>query len=116
MNLGLLEMLRVDEAIVKELQCLDTDVPEASGCVRFLQIGGDQPSTARLRAALEFIYAGQEEGYEGFFWGALDWIPGLFHVKIADAHGTLLNHFGKPNSGSIQLPWFFKTHIWINCP
>jgi len=84
----------VDETIVKELR-LDTDVPEASGRVRFL--GGDQLSIARLRA-LEFIRAGQEGGYEGFFWGA--WIPGLFHAKIADAHGTLLNHFGKPDSGS----------------
>jgi len=84
----------VNEAIVKELR-LDTEVPGASGRVRFL--GGDQLSIARLRA-LEFIRAGQEDEYEGFFWGA--WIPGLFHAKIADAHGTLLNHFGKPDSGS----------------
>jgi len=84
----------VDQAIIKELH-LDTDIPEAAERVRFL--GGDQLSLARLRA-LEFIHAGQEEGYEGFFWGA--WIPGLFHAKIADAHGTLLNHFGRPDSGS----------------
>lgn len=56
---------------------------------------------ARLRA-LEFIRAGQEAGYEGFFWGA--WIPGLFHAKIADIHGTLLTHFGKPELAS-QSPW-----------
>ena len=87
----------VDEAIVKELG-LDS-VPEAADRVRFL--GGDQLSLARLRA-LEFIRGGQEDGYEGFFWGV--WIPGLFHAKIADAHGTLLNHFGKPESAA-QSPW-----------
>jgi hypothetical protein len=31
------------------------------------------------------------------FWGV--WIPGLFHTKIADTHGTLLTHMGKPNTG-----------------
>lgn len=87
----------VDQAIVNELR-LD-GVPGAADRVRFL--GGDQLSLARLRA-LEFIRAGQEEGYEGFFWGA--WIPGLFHAKIADTHGTLLNHFGKPESAA-QSPW-----------
>lgn len=83
----------VDEAVRKELH-LD-DVPGASERVRF--VGGDQLSIARLRA-LELIRSGQEEGYEGYFWGV--WIPGLFHAKIADAHGTLLNHLGKPDSGA----------------
>ncbi|KAF8162231.1 hypothetical protein BJ912DRAFT_1098508 [Pholiota molesta] len=83
----------VDEVIMKELG-LDK-LPVTSDRVRFL--GGDQLSIARLRA-LEFVRAGQEQGYEGFFWGA--WIPGLFHAKIADAHGTLLTHFGKPDSGA----------------
>jgi len=97
----------VNEAIVKEL-CLDTEVPEAFGCVRFL--GGDQLSIARLRA-LEFIWAGQEEEHEGYVWGA--WIPGLFRAKIADAHGTLVNHFGTPgsssrNTGSLA---FQNTHL-----
>ena len=71
----------VDEAIVKEL-ALDS-VPGAADRVRFLR--GDQLTLARLWA-LEFIRGGQEDGYEGFFWGV--WIPGLFHAKIADAHGT----------------------------
>ena len=87
----------VDEAIVKELR-LDK-VQEAAERVRFL--AGDQLSIARLRA-LEFIRAGQEEGYQGFFWGA--WIPGLFHAKIADALGTLLTHFGQPDTIS-QNSW-----------
>ena len=36
---------KIDEVIVKKL-FLDTDVPEASGCVRFL--GGDKFSIAQL--------------------------------------------------------------------
>jgi hypothetical protein len=96
----------VDQAIVSELQ-LD-DVPESKDRVRFL--AGDQLSLARLRS-LEVIRAGQEGGYHGFFWGA--WIAGLFHAKIADAHGTLLTHFGLPNTGE-QNPgslWFHNTRL-----
>ena len=96
----------VDQAIVSELQ-LD-DVPEFKDRVRFL--AGDQLSLARLRS-LEVIRAGQDGEYHGFFWGA--WIPGLFHAKIADAHGTLLTHFGLPNSGE-QNPgslWFHNTRL-----
>lgn len=85
----------VDEAVTKELQLDKEHIPEVSERVRF--IAGDQLSIARLRA-LEFIRAGQEEGYHGYFWGV--WIPGLFHAKIADAHGTLLNHLGRSDSGS----------------
>lgn len=60
-------------------------------------VGGDQLTVARMRA-LEYIQAGQEHGYKGYFWGA--WMPGLFHAKIADAHGTLLNHLRKPDRGA----------------
>lgn len=80
-----------DEAFVKELRLEEKNLTER---VRF--VAGDQLSIARLRA-LEFIRGGQEEDYEGYFWGV--WMPGLFHAKIADAHGTLLNHLGKPESG-----------------
>ena len=96
----------VDEAIVNELQL--NDIPDSKDRVRFL--AGDQLSLARLRS-LEVIRAGQEGGYHGFFWGA--WIAGLFHAKIADAHGTLLTHFGLPNSGE-QNPgslWFHNTRL-----
>jgi hypothetical protein len=54
-------------------------------------------SIARLRA-LETIRAGHETGRNTMFWGV--WIPGLFHTKIADTHGTLLTHMGEPNTGS----------------
>jgi hypothetical protein len=98
--------MEVDEAIVKELK-LDS-LPEAESHVCFL--AGDQLSIARLQA-LEIIRASQESGYSGYFWGA--WIPGLFHTKIADAHGTLLTHFGKLNTGSQNpgLLWFHNTRL-----
>ena len=91
----------VDQAIVKELALDSHGVSESGAADRVRFLGGDQLSLARLRA-LEFIRAGQEDGYEGFFWGV--WIPGLFHAKISDARGTLLNHFGKPESAA-QSPW-----------
>ncbi|EDR07951.1 uncharacterized protein LACBIDRAFT_327131 [Laccaria bicolor S238N-H82] len=50
---------------------------------------------------------GQEEDYEEIFWGA--WIPGLFHEKIADAHGTLFTHFGQPATIS-QNAWMLGFH------
>jgi hypothetical protein len=99
-----LPSLNIDESsivgnaeVVKAVAAeLDQDQnPEAAGRVKFF--GGDQLSIARLRA-LEYIRAGQEEGSEGYFWGV--WIPGLFHSKIADTLGTLLNHFGLPDSGT----------------
>ncbi|KAJ7599782.1 hypothetical protein C8J56DRAFT_999560 [Mycena floridula] len=37
-------------------------------------------------------------GYTSFRWGI--WMPGLFHGKIADMHGMLNTHWGKPNSGN----------------
>ena len=83
----------VIEAINKELQ-LD-QAPEAAERVQFL--AGDQLSIARL-CALELIRAGHESGRNAMFWGA--WIPGLFHAKITDALGTLLTHFGRPDTGS----------------
>ena len=83
----------VDEAIVKELN-LDKN-PDFLERVRVQ--GGDQLSVARLRA-LENIRGGQEAGYHGFFWGA--WLTGLFHGKIADTHGDLMVHWGKPNAGT----------------
>ncbi|KAL1740171.1 hypothetical protein HDZ31DRAFT_48030 [Schizophyllum fasciatum] len=77
---------------------------------RVLIFAGDQLSQARIRALVN-IRAGQEAGLAGFFWGA--WMPGLFHGKIADAHGLLFTHFGKPNSG-VRNPgslWFHNTRL-----
>ncbi|KJA22243.1 hypothetical protein HYPSUDRAFT_1084706 [Hypholoma sublateritium FD-334 SS-4] len=96
----------VDEAIVNELKL--KDIPEFSDRVRFQ--GGDQLSIACLRA-LEIIRGGQESGYNGFFWGA--WMPGLFHAKMADMQGTLLSHWGTPNTGARNPGslWFHNTRL-----
>lgn len=96
----------VDQAIVDELKL--NDIPAAAERVRFQ--GGDQLSIARLRA-LELIRSGQEGGYNGFFWGA--WIAGLFHAKLADTTGTLLTHWGKPNTGARNPGslWFHNTRL-----
>ncbi|KAF9477171.1 hypothetical protein BDN70DRAFT_948601 [Pholiota conissans] len=83
----------VIDAIDKELKL--NEVPDAAERVQFL--AGDQLSIARLRA-LETIRAGHESGRNAMFWGV--WIPGLFHAKVADVLGTLLTHFGKPDTGS----------------
>ncbi|KJA14115.1 hypothetical protein HYPSUDRAFT_122284, partial [Hypholoma sublateritium FD-334 SS-4] len=39
------------------------------------------------------------------------WIPGLFHAKMADMQGTLLSHWGKPNTGARNPGslWFHNT-------
>ncbi|CAA7268668.1 unnamed protein product [Cyclocybe aegerita] len=58
---------------------------------------GDQLTITRLRALVN-IRAGHEGGYSGFGWGV--WMPGLFHAKMADVHGCLLTHWGKPSAGT----------------
>ncbi|CAA7269639.1 unnamed protein product [Cyclocybe aegerita] len=58
---------------------------------------GDQLTIAQLRALVN-IWAGHEGGYSGFGWGV--WMPGLFHAKMADVHGCLLTHWGKPSAGT----------------
>ncbi|KAJ8519429.1 hypothetical protein ONZ45_g3620 [Pleurotus djamor] len=60
---------------------------------------GDQLSISRLRSAAN-IRAGHEGGFASFGWGV--WMPGLFHTKMADTQGTLLNHWGKPNTGILS--------------
>jgi len=60
---------------------------------------------------MEGIRAGQEEGYNGFFWGVC--ITGLFHAKIADALGVLIHHWGQPNTGDRNPGslWFHNTRL-----
>jgi hypothetical protein len=98
--------IEVDSAIVQELH-LDRD-PDFWKSLRFY--GGDQLTAARLRA-VENIHAGQEYGHNGFF-GSI-WLPGLFHGKIADTTGTLITHWGKPNSGAGNPGslWFHNTRL-----
>lgn len=100
--------IKVDEAIVKELAIPCETMGRHRGYVRFK--GGDQLSLARLRS-IELVRAGHESDYRGFFWGI--WMPGLFHVKIADTTGTFMNHWGQPDTGT-QNPgslWYHNTHL-----
>jgi hypothetical protein len=83
----------VIDAMLEELGVKDD--PKLQNIVKL--IGGDQLSIARLRA-LQNIRAGHEAGFASYNWGV--WIPGLFHAKIADAHGFLVTHWGVPNRAS----------------
>ncbi|KAL1707086.1 hypothetical protein EV121DRAFT_199968 [Schizophyllum commune] len=96
----------VIEETIKELQI---EAQEWFG-KHVLIFAGDQLSQARIRALVN-IRAGQEAGLAGYFWGA--WMPGLFHGKIADVHGMLFTHFGKPNSGARNPGslWFHNTRL-----
>ncbi|KAJ2916959.1 hypothetical protein MD484_g3437, partial [Candolleomyces efflorescens] len=85
--------IEVVDAITEELKLKEH--PEFNNRVRFL--AGDQLSIGRLRS-IETLRAGHEEGYDGFFWGVN--LLGLFHTNIADVHGFILTHFGKPNAGT----------------
>ncbi|KAI4522028.1 hypothetical protein K525DRAFT_199783 [Schizophyllum commune Loenen D] len=96
----------VIEATIEELQVKTQEWFNK----QVLIFAGDQLSQARIRALVN-IRAGQEAGLAGYFWGA--WMPGLFHGKIADAHGLLFTHFGKPNSGARNPGslWFHNTRL-----
>ena len=96
----------VDQAIRSELD-LDK-VPDSSECLRFY--AGDQLSLARFRT-LENIRAGQETGFNAFFGST--WLAGLFHGKIADIHGNLVQHWGKPDTGGRDPGslWYHNTRL-----
>ena len=96
----------VDQAIRSELD-LD-NVPDSSERLRFY--AGDQLSLARFRA-LENIRAGQETGFNAFFGST--WLAGLFHGKIADIHGNLIMHWGKPDTGGRDPGslWYHNTRL-----
>jgi hypothetical protein len=92
----------VAKAIYEEAGVFDTSL--FNSLVKIL--GGDQLSIARLRA-LNNIRIGNQGSFGGFNWGA--WVPGLFHAKMADCHGNMVTHFGKPgvyNPGSL---WHHNT-------
>jgi hypothetical protein len=56
-------------------------------------IAGDQLTIARQRSILN-ARLGHESGANS--WRHIVPVPGLFHAKIADCHGVLETHFGKP--------------------
>jgi hypothetical protein len=71
------------------------DDPEYGKYVQIL--GGDQLTIARQRSILN-IHLGHEIGAHA--WRHIALMPGLFHGKIADCHGLLETHFGKPSAGA----------------
>ncbi|KAF7373983.1 hypothetical protein MSAN_00611200 [Mycena sanguinolenta] len=85
--------IEVIEAINSELH-LDPNDPNYAKYVKI--IAGDQLTIARQRSILQ-VRLGHESGAQA--WKHFVLMPGLFHVKIADCHGVLNTHFGKPNAG-----------------
>ncbi|KAJ7080222.1 hypothetical protein C8R44DRAFT_895442 [Mycena epipterygia] len=74
---------------------LNADDPEY---IKYIKIvAGDQLTIARQRSILT-VRLGHESGAHS--WRNIVLMPGLFHAKIADCHGLLETHFGKPNAGT----------------
>ncbi|KAJ7082950.1 hypothetical protein B0H15DRAFT_803079 [Mycena belliarum] len=82
--------VEVIEEIVRVLG-FKVDDPEYAKYVQI--IAGDQLTIARQRSILN-IRLGHESGPHA--WKHIVLMPGLFHAKIADCHGVLTTHFGKP--------------------
>ncbi|KAJ6595217.1 hypothetical protein DFH09DRAFT_1413281 [Mycena vulgaris] len=85
--------IEVLDAINKELG-LDVTDPSYTKYVKIL--AGDQLTIARQRSILQ-VRLGHESGAQA--WKHIVLMPGLFHAKIADCHGVLHTHFGKPSAG-----------------
>ncbi|KAJ7463671.1 hypothetical protein FB451DRAFT_1180152 [Mycena latifolia] len=85
--------IEVVEAINTELG-LDVNDPNYIKYVKIL--AGDQRTIARQRSILQ-VRLGHESGAQA--WRHIVLMPGLFHAKIADCHGVLHTHFGKPSAG-----------------
>ncbi|KAF7343799.1 hypothetical protein MSAN_01960900 [Mycena sanguinolenta] len=82
--------VEVIEEITKVLG-LHSDGPDY---LKYIQIiAGDQLTIARQRSILN-VRLGHESGPHS--WRHIVLMPGLFHAKIADCHGLLETHFGKP--------------------
>ncbi|KAJ7084898.1 hypothetical protein B0H15DRAFT_783568 [Mycena belliarum] len=86
--------IEVVEAINASLG-LDAADPEYIKYIKI--IAGDQLTIARQRSILA-VRLGHESGPHS--WRNIVLMPGLFHAKIADCHGLLETHFGKPNAGT----------------
>ncbi|KAJ7643853.1 hypothetical protein FB45DRAFT_975568 [Roridomyces roridus] len=82
--------IEVVEEIMRVLG-FKTDDPEYAKYI--LLIAGDQLTVARQRSILN-VCLGHESAPHS--WRHIVLIPGLFHAKIADCHGVLETHFGKP--------------------
>ncbi|KAJ6608202.1 hypothetical protein B0H10DRAFT_2178316 [Mycena sp. CBHHK59/15] len=80
---------------INESLGLNVDDPEYIKYVKI--IAGDQLTIACQRSILS-VRLGHESGPHA--WRHIVLMPGLFHAKIADCHGLLETHFGKPNAGT----------------
>lgn len=80
------------DAIFKLLQ-----LKKISGWLQIVKVFCDDQLTVAQLCSLVNIHAGHEGGYSGFGWG--EWMPGLFHVKMADVHGFFVTHFGSAAAG-----------------
>ncbi|KAL1753879.1 hypothetical protein FB107DRAFT_216807 [Schizophyllum commune] len=85
--------VEIMESILKELQ-LDINANGYTGHISI--VAGDQLTLARQRA-IQHVRVGHEVGFQA--WRHIVLMPGLFHAKIADCHGVLETHFGRPQSG-----------------
>jgi hypothetical protein len=105
-----LRALNIDEStITGNAEVIEAIMKEIGrwGSADFLKyvrlFAGDQLSLARLRSIIA-LRAGHEAGYTGFRWMAF--MPGLFHAKIADVHGFMVTHWGRPHiSNPSSLAW-----------
>ncbi|KAJ7289061.1 hypothetical protein C8J57DRAFT_1627382 [Mycena rebaudengoi] len=80
------------------------DDPEFGKYVQI--VAGDQLTIAHQRAILN-VRLGHESGPHS--WRHIVLMPGLFHAKIADCHGLLETHFGKPHVRSLGSLGFHNT-------
>ncbi|KAG6854110.1 hypothetical protein C0991_010274 [Blastosporella zonata] len=80
---------------VKVIETINTKLGLDSESEAFTEyvkiIAGNQLTIARQRSILN-VRAGHESGADA--WKHIVLMPGLFHAKIADCHGTLQTHFG----------------------
>lgn len=86
--------VEVKDSIETELG-VDSSKPEYYSYLRLF--AGDQLTIARLRTIMK-LRVGHEDPSRSF--GNLIGVKGAFHAKIANNHGTLVTHFGKPNAGT----------------
>ncbi|KAJ7123803.1 hypothetical protein C8R43DRAFT_1135854 [Mycena crocata] len=85
------------EVMEEMTRVLGLDVKDPDFCKYVQIVAGDQLTIARQRSILN-VRLGHESGPHS--WRHVVLMPGLFHAKIADCHGLLETHFGKPSAGA----------------
>ncbi|KAJ7157684.1 hypothetical protein C8R43DRAFT_1096056 [Mycena crocata] len=81
--------------VIEEIMRVLGFKPDDAEYAKYVQIiAGDQLTIARQRSILN-VRLGHESGPHA--WRHTVLMPGLFHAKIADCHGVLETHFGRPH-------------------